>query len=573
MGGLSADEITRMFLALGVLLGTARVLGEIAQWLRQPAVLGEILAGVLLGKTVLGSLAPVWNAWLFPVAGPNAVVLSGLSTLAVALFLLVAGMEVDLSTVWRQGRAAVSIGLVGTLVPFAVGLAAGWFAPGALGRDPEGDRTIFALFFGTAMAISALPVIAKTLMDLGLYRTDVGMIVVSAAIFNDLAGWMVFAVILGMMGKSSHGFDVPTTIALTLGFAALVLTAGRWLVNRLLPYIQAYTHWPGGELSFALTLALFGAALTEWIGIHAIFGSFLVGIAVGDSEHLRERTRVIIDRFVSFIFAPLFFATIGLRVNFVENFDPVVVAAVLAIACAGKLVGSWLGGKLGGLPPRDAWAVGFAMNARGAMEIILGLLAFEAGVIRERLLVALIVMALVTSMISGPLMKSILGLKRPRRLSTTLSPRLFVRELAATTRQGVIAELARTAAAALPVEAQAVEESAWVRERTLPTGIGNGVALPHARIDTASEPAVVLGLSEAGVDFDSPDGEPAHVIFLLVTPKRDPGGQLEISAEIGRLFSQPDMLEKALRTRSFAEFLALVKSSEGAVSHSAVTGT
>jgi Kef-type K+ transport system membrane component KefB/mannitol/fructose-specific phosphotransferase system IIA component (Ntr-type) len=569
MGGLSPDEIVRMFLAVGVLIGTARLLGEFAQKLRQPAVLGEILAGVLLGPTVLGRFAPAWETWLFPAQGANAVVLSGFSTFAIALFLLVAGMEVDLSTVWRQGRAAFSVGLVGMLVPFAVGFAAGWLMPGTLGRDPAGDRLIFALFFATALAISALPVIAKTLFDLGLYRTDVGMVVVSAAIFNDLAGWMVFAVILGLMGKSGHGFDVPTTIALTLGFAALVLTAGRWVVHRLLPYIQAYTHWPGGELSFAMILALFGAAFTEWIGIHAIFGSFLVGIAVGDSEHLRERTRVIIDQFVSFIFAPLFFATIGLRVDFAAHFDPAITVTVLVIACAGKLAGSWAGGRLGGLSRRDAWAVGFAMNARGAMEIILGLLALQAGVIREPLFVALIVMALVTSMISGPSMQAILGLKRPRKLGTTLTPRLFLPNLSATTRREAIAELARAAAAALPVDAAAIESSAWLREQTLPTGIGNGLALPHARTDAVTEPAVVVGLSEDGIDFDAPDGEPAQVILLVLTPKADAGVQLEIAAEVGRLFLQPGVREKAVRARSFAEFLALVKSAGGGTEHAA----
>jgi mannitol/fructose-specific phosphotransferase system IIA component (Ntr-type) len=399
-------------------------------------------------------------------------------------------------------------------------------------------------------------------MDLGLYRTDIGMIVVSAAIFNDLSGWLVFAVILGMIGQPSHGFDVPTTIVLTLAFAALTLTVGRWLVHRLLPYLQAYTHWPAGELSFAMIVAFFGAAFTEWIGIHAIFGAFLVGIAIGDSGHLRERTRVTIDQFVNFIFAPLFFATIGLRVNFIEHFDLLVVVVVLVVACVGKLGGSWLGGVLGGLSRRDAWAVGFAMNARGAMEIILGLLALEAGVIRRPLFVALVIMALVTSMISGPAMKAILGLKRPRRLESAMGSRLFLRQLVAATRRGAIAELAKAASAVLPVEAEKIESTAWSRERTLPTGIGHGVALPHARLDELVEPAVVVGISEAGVDFDSPDGAPAHVIFLILTPRRDAGAQLEISAEIGRLFSQPDMLERALRTRHFAEFLALVRSSD-----------
>ncbi|MGC1274395.1 MAG: cation:proton antiporter [Planctomycetaceae bacterium] len=562
MGGLSADEVTRMLLALGVMLGTARVLGELAQWFRQPTVVGELLAGVLLGPTVLGSLAPDWNAWLFPATGNNAIVLSGMSTLAIALFLLVAGMEVDLSTVWRQGRAALSVGTIGTIVPFAVGLVAAWIMPEQLGCDPTGDRWIFALFFATAMSISSLPVIAKTLMDLGLYRTDIGMIVISAAILNDLVGWLVFAIILGMIGGASHGFDVPTTIVLTLAFAGFTLTVGRWLVNRILPYLQAYTHWPGGELSFALILALFGAALTEWIGIHAIFGSFLVGVAVGDSEQLRERTRTIIDQFIQFIFAPLFFASIGLGVNFIANFDAGLVGAVLVVACTGKLLGSWFGARWGGLEPRDAWAVGFAMNARGAMEIILGLLALKAGVIHPRLFVALVVMALVTSMISGPVMRAILRLKRPRQLAGATTARLFQRHLRAVTRRDVIAELARVAAATLPIDALQAEESAWFREQTLPTGIGHGVALPHARLDSVSEAVVVVGLSDAGIDFDAPDGEPAHVILLILTPRRDSGAQLEISAEVGRLFSRPGMLERMLRTRNYAEFLALLRSGD-----------
>ena len=563
MVALSADEITRMLLALGVLLCVARGLGELAQYFRQPTVLGEIFAGVLLGPTVLGRLAPDWNAWLFPAAGDSAVVLDGLATLSIVLFLLVAGMEVDLSTIWRQGRAAISVGMLGTIVPFAVGFVLAWLAPGALGQQSGSDLVLFALFFGTALSISALPVIAKTLMDLGIYRTDIGMIVVSAAMFNDLIGWIVFAVILGMMGHSGHAFDVPTTIGLTLAFAALTLTIGRWFINRALPWLQAYTHWPGGELSFALILALFGAAFTEWIGIHAIFGSFLVGIAVGDSPHLRERTRVIIDRFVSFIFAPVFFASIGLRVDFALHFDATVVGVVLVVACFGKLLGSWLGAKWGGLSPRDAWAVGFAMNARGAMEIILGLLALHAGVIRPPLFVALVLMALVTSIISGPAMQALLGLKRPRRLATLLSSRLFIRELAAVTRREAIAELSKAAAATASLSSERIEEAVWQREETQPTGIGDGIAVPHARFDELNETMVAVGLSDAGVDFDAPDGTPAHLLILILTPESQSGMQLELSAELGLLFSRPGMLEKVMRTRNYSEFLALIRSSEG----------
>lgn len=219
-----------MLLSLGVLIGAARLFGEIAQRFHQPAVLGELLAGVLLGPTVFGSLAPDWQAWLFPLTGNNAIVLDAIGSLAIVLFLLVAGLEVDLSIVWERGRTALKVGVLGTIIPFAIGLVAAWLLPQALGRQANADPWIFSLFLATAMAISSLPVIAKTLMDLNLYRTDLGMIVVSAAIFNDLIGWTIFALILGMINEHGATSGVAATVGLTLLYAALMLTAGRWLV-------------------------------------------------------------------------------------------------------------------------------------------------------------------------------------------------------------------------------------------------------------------------------------------------------------------------------------------------------
>lgn len=564
MQGLAPEELTVLFLGLGTLLGTARLLGEMAQRLHQPAVLGELLAGVLLGPTVFGTIAPQWSQWLFPPTGPGAIALDAIATLSIVLFLLVAGMEVDLSTVWRQGRVALKVGFVGMLVPFALGLLAAWIIPRSLGRQPEADPLIFTLFFATALSISALPVIVKTLMDIDLYRSDLGMVVVSAAILNDLIGWTVFAVVLGLMGHApGHGHSIPLTIGMTLAFAAAMLTAGRWLIHRALPSLQAYTHWPGGVLGFALTLALLGAALTEWIGIHAIFGSFLVGVAVGDSPHLRERTRVTIDQFVSFIFAPVFFASIGLKVNFISHFDGLLVLTILVIACMGKLAGAAWGARWGGMFGRDAWAVGFAMNARGAMEIILGLLALEAGVIRQRLFVALVLMAIVTSMMSGPLMRVILRHRTPRRLAGCLSPKLFLRQMAARSRLEAIRELAATVSAAAGLEGAAIEAAVWMREEAQPTGIGHGVALPHARIDGLREPLVAAGISEPGIDFDAPDDEPAHLIFLLLTPGEQHAAQLELIAEVARLFRDRRLLDQVLRTTNFTEFLAQIRSGAG----------
>lgn len=256
---MTSHNLMLMLLSFGTLLLVARSLGELAERLHQPAVLGELLAGILLGPTVLGNLAPGVAESLFPAQGPNAVALEAIATLAIVLFLLVAGIEVDLSTVWRQGNIGLKVGIVGMVIPFALGLLAAWLAPQALGREAGAEPLVFALFLATALSITALPVIAKTLMDLGLYRSDMGMIVVSAAIFNDLVGWIAFAIIMGMMGTAAaHVDSIPATIGYTLGFVALMLTAGRWAIHRILPALQAYTRWPGGVLSFSLVLALFG---------------------------------------------------------------------------------------------------------------------------------------------------------------------------------------------------------------------------------------------------------------------------------------------------------------------------
>jgi K+:H+ antiporter len=556
---LTPHHIVVMLLSLGVLLAAAHVLGEMAQRMHQPSLMGELLAGVLLGPTVLGRLSPALSAFLFPSEGPSAIALNTIATLAIVLYLMVAGIEVDLSTIWRQGRTGAKIGIVSIVVPFFFGLGAAWLLPQALGRQPDADPLIFMLFLAVAISISALPVIAKTLMDLGLYRSDLGMVVVSAAIFNDLIGWLVFAVLLGMLDSSGGtGRGIATTITLALTFAAVIFTMGRWLIHRMLPFVQAYTRWPGGEMSFALILALLGAAFTEWIGTHAILGAFLVGAAIGDSSHLRERTRVTIEHFVSFIFAPVFFASIGLKVDFLTYFDLPLIVTVLLATCACKLAGGAIGARWGGMAPKEAWAVGFAMVSVGAMGIIVGLLALQTGIISQRLFVALVTMAMATSMISGPAMHFILRPAKKWRLQDTLSSKFFFRDLRALTRREAVHEVTTATCEAAGLDAPSIEASVWEREEALSTGIGKGVALPHARIEGLREPIVAVGISDTGIDFDAPDAKPANIIFLILTPANKAGIQLVISSEIARLFRRPYIFDRALRTRKFTDFLALI---------------
>lgn len=567
MDRLVASEIVTLLLGLAVMLGLARALGELFTRLGQPAIIGEILAGVLLGPTIMGRLAPGLFESLFPSAGAVAVAYHMVVTLSVILLLLIAGLEIDLSILWRQGKAALLISLFGTAVPFGAGFGIAYAFPSFWGIEPAADPLTFALFFGTAMSISALPVIAKIMMDLQLFKTDVGMLVMGAAMFSDLVGWIVFSIVLGMMhsgeegaASSGHvGLGTGATIGLTLALVALALTAGRWFVHRVLPWIQARLSWPGGVLSFTLVLTFVCSALTEAIGIHAIFGAFLVGIMVGDSSHMRQQTRTILHQFVTYIFAPIFFVSIGLEADFLANLNIPLTLGVLAVAFIGKFAGCFIGAWLGGLPRNEILAIGFGMNARGAMEIILGLLALELGVIQGEMFVALVVLALLSSVISGPMMRRFVAQQKEWRLEELFDPALFVPNLKGETPEEAITELAGRAATVTGVPADVLRNVVLAREAIVGTGIGNEVALPHTTNKKLVKPVLVLGQSERGISFDSPDGRPSRLIFLLLTPDDDLGTQFRIMGQISRLMRNSEVRRIFLESRSIDVIRAYTK--------------
>jgi Kef-type K+ transport system membrane component KefB len=401
---LAHADVVQLLMQLGIMLIVGRFFAEVARKFGQPAVIGEIIAGLLLGPTILGMIEPAWFELLFPTTSGAGIVLSGIVQVSVVMLLFVAGLEVDLHIVWQQGKQAVATSLMGLIIPFAIGFIFPYFFPEFFGIATDQDRIVFALFMGTAMAISALPVIVRILMDLNMFKTRMGMLVVASAMVDDVIGWMIFSVILGMIGKGSS-MPIWNTILLTAGFTVFMLTIGRGSLNRVLPWVNKKMAWPGGVLSLSLALCFLAAAFTEYIGIHAIFGAFIMGVALGDSEHFSERAKEIVHQFINNIFAPLFFVSIGLRVNFFTNFDLALTLIIIFIAFAGKIAGAGLGTRLGGFSWKESLAAGFGLNARGAMEIILGLIALENGLINEKVFVSLVIMALVTSMTSGPLMK------------------------------------------------------------------------------------------------------------------------------------------------------------------------
>lgn len=427
MEKLTHHEIIVLLLQISLMLVFAKIFSELAKKLKQPAVVGEILAGIILGPTIIGAIFPEFMHMLFSIGGiekavvegyvPREVVspllLNGFVSISMVLLLFIAGLEVELPVVINQGKRALYTSVSGIVISFSVCFMVAYFFPSFFGVPAE-QQLVFSLFLGIGMSISALAVVARNLMDLGIFKSRIGMLIIASAMLDDFLGWMLFSIILGMTGSSGEN-KVLFTLFATIIFTVTMLTLGKRGINWSLPYINRYFTFPGGVLAFSMIICFLGAAMTEYIGIHAIFGAFIVGIALGDSLHMTTKTKEIIHDFVNNVFAPLFFVSIGLQVNFIEHFKLEFVIVILILAFVGKAVGTALGAYWGGFNRWDSMTVGFGMNARGSVDVIFASLALEAGIINQDIFVALVIMALITSMTSGYLVKYMTGNMLPEK--------------------------------------------------------------------------------------------------------------------------------------------------------------
>lgn len=399
---LTGDEILAFLIIVSILLIASRLLGELLRRYKQPAVIGEILAGVILGPSLLGTMYPDAFKAIFTAQENAYRAFDGLAQVGVILFMFIAGFEVDLKQIGKHGKKAASISITGILFPFAVGFATVWFFYDKIFSKPTDNILIPAMFFGTALSITALSVIAKLLLDLKILNTKIGNIVMTASMVDDFLGWILFSIITSMMAGKSDGSWI--SVIEVLGFAIFILTIGRWLLDKIFLIADRFFN-PGAVITLAVALCLAGAVLTEYLKVRGVFGAFLMGVAIGDSKYFKESFKHVLHDFVVNLMAPLFFASLGLRVNFITNFNLEVVLIILAISCIAKIVGATIGSKISGMRNNESLAVAFGMNARGSQEIVLGSLALSAGIIDEPIFVGLVVMTVVTILIAGPLMK------------------------------------------------------------------------------------------------------------------------------------------------------------------------
>jgi Kef-type K+ transport system membrane component KefB/nucleotide-binding universal stress UspA family protein len=410
-------DVVLLLVQIAVLLFAARAMGEVAQRLGQPSVVGEILAGILLGPSVLSGAFPQLGALIVPHTPVGGHLLETVSLLGAMFLLLITGLETDLQLIRRHARTALGVSFGGITVTFASGFLLGQWLPDALLADP-GQRLVFALFVATAMSISAIPVIAKVLMDLKLMRRDVGQTIIASGMSDDTVGWILLSVVAGLAtGGAVTAGSVLRSVGSVLAFLLVSFTVGRWLVKRALDFVQDEVRSPDRLVTLVVAFTFAWGALTQALGLEAVLGAFVMGILFGQMPRLPEAVHHKLITLSLAVFTPVFFAVAGLKVNVRSLLEPRLLVAALVVifvATAGKVAGTYLGARIIGR--RDHWtslSFGAGLNARGAMEIIIATIGLQLGILSPDMFSIIVVMAMVTSLMAPPALRWVLARVTP----------------------------------------------------------------------------------------------------------------------------------------------------------------
>lgn len=415
----SADLLWHLLLALAAVVITGRVLGRVFRFVGQPPVIGEVVAGIALGPSLLGTLSPEAYAFLLPAAvAPS---LGLLSQLGVALYMFLIGVELDTDVLRGQLRATITIAQSSIVVPFMLGAALAFimapdFAPANV------PFMHFVLFMGVAMAITAFPVLARILADTGLARTDLGRLALTCAAVGDVTAWCLLAFIVGIV-QSREG-SALLAAAMTVGYVALMFTVVRPLVVRWCRRLDAHAI-DRDVIAAVIVLALVSALVTEWIGVHAIFGAFLMGAVIPHDSRLARALEDRIESLVTILLLPAFFAFAGMRTEIgliAKGTAWLTCAAIIALATFGKCGGTFAAARLAGHESRTAASLGVLMNTRGLMELIVLNVGLDLGVITPTVFTMMVVMAIVTTMATTPLLSLLVPEVTLRRASISPQP-------------------------------------------------------------------------------------------------------------------------------------------------------
>jgi Kef-type K+ transport system membrane component KefB len=380
----------------------ARLTGLVARRLRQPMVIAELVAGIALGPSLLGWLSPGAEAAIFPASSLGQ--LSIVSQVGLLLFMFLVGLEFDPAMLGGRARAAVTISHSSIVVPFGLGLLFAWVVYARL-SSPSVPFRSFAMFMGVSMSITAFPVLARILLEQGMLRSEIGVMAIACAAVDDITCWCILAFILALV-RATTLMGAVVTVVLAVGYTAVMLG----IIRRYAGHVADRLRTATSQRLIATTILLVFAssAITELIGIHAIFGAFLCGTVIPHRHDLPRRIAGKLEDLVEAFMLPLFFAFSGLRTQIGllgHASDWFLCVIVIVIACAGKFGGSVAAARISGFGWRQASAIGILMNTRGLVELVVLNIGYDLGLVSPALFTMLVIMALVTTFMTSPLLR------------------------------------------------------------------------------------------------------------------------------------------------------------------------
>lgn len=394
-------QLLHVLLALVAVVAAGQLAARLFTYLKQPPVIGEVLAGIALGPSLLGALAPSMSARILPASA--APYLAIVAQLGVILYMFTVGLELDASVLRKRGHAAVAISHASILAPFVLGslLALGLYRSMA----PEGVAfTPFALFLGASMSVTAFPVLARILTDRGMSKTELGVIALACAATDDVTAWCLVALVVGVAQAQIE--DALFVVLLTVFYIAAMFLVMRPALARLVPWMERH-GLTKGVTSVVFGGLLLSAWLTELIGVHAIFGAFLLGAVIPHNSRIARELPGRFEDLVSIVLLPAFFAYTGMRtqIGLISGWENWLwCGAIIAVATAGKFGGSAVAARLAGMEWKEASALGILMNTRGLMELIVLNIGLDLGVLSPRLFAMMVLMALATTISTTPIL-------------------------------------------------------------------------------------------------------------------------------------------------------------------------
>lgn len=411
--GLGGTDEVILTAQVVLLLFVGRGLGEILQRFGQPAVIGNLLAGLILGPSLFGWIWPQAHDLIFPGDPKIKNLLKGISDMGVMMLLLLTGMETDLKLVRKVGAPALWVTATGVAVPFACGFAAAWFLPPSI-LPTEGSKLVAALFIGTALSISSIKIVAMVVREMNFMRRNLGQIIVASAIMEDTTGWVIVSITLGIAGAGAVALGpLAQTVIGTAIFLLLSYTVGRKLVFWLIRWVNDTFVSEYAVITAILIVMLLMALITQAIGVNTVLGAFVAGVLVGESPILSQHIEDEIRGFITAFMMPIFFGISGLSADLTILKDPTLAAmtaGIVLIASVGKFSGAFAGGMASGLTAAESTALGCGMNARGSTEVIVASIGLTMGALTQNLYTMIVTMAVLTTMAMPPMLRW--GLRR-----------------------------------------------------------------------------------------------------------------------------------------------------------------